>query len=52
MLKSTKLPGVIATLPLTLQEGPEFVEHVNAVSAMLLASPERSVTVTGFDCDE
>jgi hypothetical protein len=52
MLKSTKLPAVIATVPLTLQDGPEFVEHVNAVSAMLPAAPVRRVTVTGFDCNE
>jgi hypothetical protein len=52
MFRSTKLCGAIATLLVTEQLEPDATTQLNAVSAMLPAGPERSVTVTVFDCCE
>ena len=51
-LKSTKLPAVTATLPLTVHEVPVAAEHASAVFARLPAAPVRRVTVTVFACCE
>jgi hypothetical protein len=52
MYRSTKLCGAIATLPVTVQLVPDATTQLNAVSAMLAAAPDRSVTVTVLDCCE
>ena len=52
MFRSTKLCGAMAMLPVTVQLVPDATTQLNAVSAMLPAGPERSVTVTVFDCCE
>ena len=52
MLKSTKLPAGMLTLPVAEQDEPELAEHASAVSDRLLGAPARSVTVIVFDCIE
>jgi hypothetical protein len=52
MLKSTKLPAAIETLPLALQEAPEFAEQLRAVSARLPRVPARKVTEMVLNCIE
>lgn len=52
MLKSTKLPAGIETLPLAVQEPPEAAEQVRAVSARLPGAPVRKVTEIVLDCIE
>jgi hypothetical protein len=54
MMRSTKLPAEIVTLPVTEQDAPfATAEQTNAVLAMLAgAAPERRVTVMGPSCSE
>ena len=52
MLKSTKLPAAIVTLPASVHATPVDAEQASAVSDMFPGAPVRSVTVIGFGCCE